>query len=143
MSYDATGDRVVAPGIVVNPDRCSGAPTIQGTRIFADTVAALARDCDGWETLTFDYGITVEQGRQALNWANAGRAGAVCPESGVTIPECGCRACGLAQVAYYRPELAHTPAVASTPHDDSHRGAGDQGMKQPDGGAGRNLGGGA
>jgi uncharacterized protein (DUF433 family) len=63
--------RELPPGIVSDPDRLRGAPSIAGRRIFAASVVALglvARD-----VARDDYDLTDEQIDAALEWDRRGR----------------------------------------------------------------------
>ena len=62
-------DTVVAPGIVRNPERRSGRPTIQGTRIAVEQVLNLLAHGESIESTAYQYGITPDQVRDALRYA--------------------------------------------------------------------------
>ena len=67
-----TEAREVSKGIVVDPDRHSGAPCIAGRRLSAEMVVSYAQEHDT-ETLCDDYDLTPEQIADALAWDRAGR----------------------------------------------------------------------
>lgn len=48
-------DREVSKGIVANPNRCGGLPTIEGTRCTAEMVANVAATPEGIELMLRDY----------------------------------------------------------------------------------------
>lgn len=64
--------REVSKGIVVAPDRHSGAPCIAGRRLSAEMVVSYAHEHDT-ETLCDDYDLTPQQIADALAWDTAGR----------------------------------------------------------------------
>lgn len=57
--------------IEVDPDRLSGRPTIRGTRVAAERVAALANEQGGLRVLTRDYGLHRRQIEDAVKWYEA------------------------------------------------------------------------
>lgn len=64
-------DMIVAPGIVRNPERRGGRPTIQGTRIAVDDVlSALGTDPQAIEAVRRSYPhLTPENVQQAIRYA--------------------------------------------------------------------------
>lgn len=54
--------------IEVNPNRLSGRPAIRGTRVFAQTAAALGGSASGRKSLHRDYGLSGAQIRDAVRW---------------------------------------------------------------------------
>lgn len=62
-------DTEVAPGIVTNPARRSGRPTIKGTRITVDDVLYRLAAGDTADRVQYNYSLTSEQLRDALRYA--------------------------------------------------------------------------
>lgn len=66
---------VLSPGIVSDPDRHSGAPTIEGRRLAAQIVADYLLQGGDRAELAEDYGLSDEQIDAAMAWHEAGRPG--------------------------------------------------------------------
>ena len=62
--------REIAPGIVVTPDRCSGRPSFRNTRVPVKTVLDALAGGDSLEQVASDYGITHDDIRNAISFAN-------------------------------------------------------------------------
>lgn len=62
-------DTTVAPGVVTNPERHSGRPTIQGTRIAVEQILYSLAAGDPMEEIQSGYRLTPEQMRDALRYA--------------------------------------------------------------------------
>ena len=60
----------IAPGIEVSPDRCSGRPVIRNTRVPVKTVLDALAAGDTLEQVATDYGITHDDIRNAIAFAN-------------------------------------------------------------------------
>ena len=65
--------RELSPGIVSDPDRICGQPSIAGRRLFAATVANLVIQGTDREEIADDYSLTQQQIDNALAWHEAGR----------------------------------------------------------------------
>jgi uncharacterized protein (DUF433 family) len=62
-------DTVVAPGVVTNPGRRHGRPTIQGTRIAVEDVLYALAAGEPPERVAHSYRLSPEQIRHALAYA--------------------------------------------------------------------------
>jgi len=62
-------DTIVAPGVVRNPERRSGRPTIQCTRVAVEQVINLLAQGETIESAAHQYHITPDQVRDALRYA--------------------------------------------------------------------------
>ncbi len=70
LSPSPTGDTTIAPGIVINPERRRGKPTLAGTRITVEEVLSkLAADWSMEEILDAWPHLTREQVLQAIAYA--------------------------------------------------------------------------
>jgi uncharacterized protein (DUF433 family) len=61
---------LIAERIEVNPDRCHGKPVIEGTRVLVRTVLGALAAGDSPERVAGAYGISVEDVRAAIAFAN-------------------------------------------------------------------------
>lgn len=68
-------DVEVSKGIVTNPHRMGGQPTIQGRRITARMVADYAADPEMIDVLVDDYDLTLHDIANARGWDRKGRPG--------------------------------------------------------------------
>lgn len=73
MSDAAREVRELSPGIVSDPERCSGAPTIAGRRLHAALVVDAIKGGSNRDEFCEDYDLTTEQIDAALSWDAAGR----------------------------------------------------------------------
>jgi len=64
-----TADKVVAPGVVTNPGRRHGRPTVQGTRVAVEDVLYALAAGEPVERVTHSYRLSPEQMRHALAYA--------------------------------------------------------------------------
>jgi uncharacterized protein (DUF433 family) len=64
------------PDIIVNPQRRGGLPTIRDRNVLASTVAGMVTAGDPLENVATDYGLTVAQVQQAINYCDAYRIAA-------------------------------------------------------------------
>lgn len=71
-------DTVIAPGIVTNPERRSGRPTVQGTRLTVDELLYTIAAGESIEETAREYRLTSEQVRDAVRYA-AGLVRALVP----------------------------------------------------------------
>ena len=62
-------DTVIAPGIVTNPERRSGRPTIQGTRLTVDELLYAIAAGESVKGTAREYRISPEQVRDAVRYA--------------------------------------------------------------------------
>jgi uncharacterized protein (DUF433 family) len=67
------GVRELSPGIVSDPERLSGQPSIAGRRVFASTVANAVLQGGDRAEIADGYTLTDEQIENALAWHDAGR----------------------------------------------------------------------
>lgn len=65
--------RELSPGIVSDPDRLCGQPSIAGRRTFAATIANLVLGGGERDEIADDYCLTQQQIDAALAWHEAGR----------------------------------------------------------------------
>jgi uncharacterized protein (DUF433 family) len=65
--------RQLSPGIVADPDRLCGQPSIAGRRVFASTVANYVLEGGDRKELAENYCLSEEQIDNALAWHEAGR----------------------------------------------------------------------
>lgn len=65
--------RVLSRGIVADPDRLCGQPSIKGRRVFASTVANYVLEGGDRRELADNYCLSQEQIDDALEWHEAGR----------------------------------------------------------------------
>jgi uncharacterized protein (DUF433 family) len=56
------------PGIVINPARLSGQPTFIGSRVSPVTIAAMANGGMRHEDIAADYGLSLQQVQQAIDY---------------------------------------------------------------------------
>lgn len=73
-------DHEISKGIVVNPHRCGGKPTIEGTRITAEMVAELAKDWDAFHLIDEYPSLTYADISNAKYWAKRETSGIFWPE---------------------------------------------------------------
>jgi uncharacterized protein (DUF433 family) len=74
LASDARGEKFVAevppdikfPGIVVNPNRYSGQPTLKGRRVSAATIAGMVKAGENKPDLAADYGLSLAQVDEAV-----------------------------------------------------------------------------
>jgi uncharacterized protein (DUF433 family) len=67
------GVRELSPGIVSDPARLCGQPSIAGRRVFASTIANLVLEGGDRDEIADDYTLTDAQIDDALAWHEAGR----------------------------------------------------------------------
>lgn len=68
-----SGVRVLSPGIVSDPERLCGQPSIGGRRVFASTVANAVLGGGDRDEVAEGYSLTQQQIDDALAWHEAGR----------------------------------------------------------------------
>lgn len=56
------------PDIVINPGRLSGQPTFNGSRVSPVTIAGMAKGGVAHESLAADYGLSLQQVQQAIDY---------------------------------------------------------------------------
>jgi len=68
-----TAVRELSPGIVSDPDRLSGQPSIMGRRVFASTVANGVLEGGDRDEIAEGYSLSPQQIDDAIAWHEAGR----------------------------------------------------------------------
>lgn len=77
LRQDETGEKIIAelpadrdyPDIVINPLRYSGQPTFVGRRVSVVTIAGMAESGERPEDLAADYGLSLQQVRDAVEYS--------------------------------------------------------------------------
>jgi uncharacterized protein (DUF433 family) len=78
LDHDDNGEQVFIqlpadpefPDIVINPARLSGQPTFVGSRISPMTIAGMANGGTRHEDIAADYGLSLQQVKQAVDYTN-------------------------------------------------------------------------
>jgi uncharacterized protein (DUF433 family) len=76
LDHDENGEAIIAeipadpdfPEIVINPMRYSGQPTFVGRRVSPVTIAGMANSGEAHEALASDYGLSLRQVQQAIEY---------------------------------------------------------------------------
>lgn len=84
LLQDERGEKVIAelpadkdyPGIVINPMRYSGQPTFAGRRVSVATIAGMAAHGERAEDLAADYGLSLQQVNEAIEYTKKYRLAA-------------------------------------------------------------------